>query len=56
MKPALPKNEKNFSRDMKAYERQPEKNKELANLKDRAEKSTGRESVVLQQKIRDKTN
>ena len=39
--PSTPKKGAGFDRDMKTFEAQPANAKELARLKDRAEKSTG---------------
>ena len=55
MKPEPSKAEKDFGRDLKAFERLPAKTKEAELLKDRAEKTTGIESVALNKLIRDKS-
>lgn len=50
-----PEPPKDFSQDLKTFEQLPAKTKELALLKDRAEKATGQEGVALDQQIRDKS-
>lgn len=55
MKPEPPETEKDFGKDLKAFEQLPAKTKELLLLKDQAEKSTGQESVALHKVIRDKS-
>jgi len=55
MNPASPEPPKDFSQDLKTFEQLPAKTKELALLKDRAEKATGQEGVALDQQIRDKS-
>lgn len=54
MKAELRKSEKEFDRDMKAFEQLPAKTKEMLILKDQAEKATSPEGVVLNQTIRAK--
>ncbi len=54
MKTQPPKTEKNFNKDLKTFEQQPAKTKELSLLKDQAEKTTGPESTVIARKIRAK--
>ena len=54
MKPASPKTEKDFSKDLKTFDQLPAQTKELALLKDRAEKATGQESVTLHKNIKAK--
>ena len=55
MSPNPPEPPKDFSKDLKTFEQLPAKTKELALLKDRVEKATGRESVALDQLIRDRS-
>jgi hypothetical protein len=55
MNPEPQKPEKDFGKDLKAFEQLPAKNKELELLKDRAEKSTGQESADLNKMIRDQS-
>ena len=52
MKAELRKSEKEFGRDMKAFEQLPSKTKEMLILKDQAEKATTPEGVVLNKTIR----
>ena len=47
--------EKDFAKDLKAFEKLPVKMKELDVLKDAAEKKTGPERTVLDKEIRDKS-
>ena len=47
--------EKDLGKDLKTFEQLPAKTKELELLKDHAEKATGRESVDLNKRIRDKS-
>ena len=55
MKPEPQKAEKDFGKDLKAFEQLPANTKELEILKDQAEKATGQESVALNKMIRDKS-
>ena len=55
MKPEPQKTEKDFGKDLKAFEQLPANTKELEILKDQAEKATGQESVALNKMIRDKS-
>jgi hypothetical protein len=55
MNPEPPPVEKDFTKDLKTFEQLPAKSKELELLKDQAEKATGRESVILNKMIRDKS-
>lgn len=55
MKPPAKNIEKDFARDLKTFEQLPVKNQETEILKDRAEKTTGPESVVLDRVIRAKS-
>lgn len=48
--------EKNFEEDQKGFERLPAQTRELSLLKDLAEKSTGKENLFLQKKIREKSS
>ena len=48
--------EKEFDRDMRAFERLPSATKELEVLRDQAEKSTGPENVTLTKIIRNKAD
>ena len=52
MKTEPRKAEKDFGRDMKAFEQLPAKTKEMLILKDQAEKATGQEGVALHKMIR----
>ena len=54
MKPASPRTEKNFSKDLKTFDKLPAQTKELVILKDQAEKATGEESVALHKNIQTK--
>ena len=47
MKPTHPSPKKNFTADLQVFDRQPAATKEIAILKDRAEKATGPERVAL---------
>ena len=49
-----PQAEKDFGEDMKAFERQPVRSKELELLQHQAEKATGPEGVAIDAKIREK--
>jgi len=53
-KPSTP--DKNFDRDIKTYDRQPPKTKELTKLQDQAEKTAGPERVRLDKTIRAKAS
>ena len=53
MNSAPPKTEKDFDRDMEAFEKMPEKTKELERLRDLAEKAIGADEVALTGMIRD---
>ena len=55
MKPKPSETKKDLSKDLKTFEQLPAKTKELELLKDQAEKETGRESVDLNKRIRDKS-
>lgn len=50
-----PPKEKNFGKDLKAFEQLSAKTQELDLLKDRAEKATGPESVALNRLIVEKS-
>lgn len=52
MKPEPPGEKKDFGEDLKTFARLPAKTKELAMLKDQAEKATGPESATLNEEIR----
>lgn len=54
MNPKTPAGEKDFGRDMAAFEKLPAKTKELELLRDQAEKATGADNVALTKLIRDK--
>ncbi len=54
MKPGQPEREKDFRQDLKRFEQLPAKARALDLLQDQAEKATGKESVVLNELIRDK--
>lgn len=47
--------EKDPGRDLKTFEKLPAKSKELMVLEEQAKRATGRKSVELNQKIRDKS-
>jgi len=53
MSPHPPEPPRDLSQDLKAFDQLPAKTKELALLKDQAEKATGREGVALNKLIRD---
>jgi hypothetical protein len=55
MNPEPSPTEKDFSKDLKTFEQLPAKSKELELLKDQAEKATGKESIILNKMIRDKS-
>ena len=55
MKKEQKKTEKEFGRDMQAFERLPAATKELEVLRDLAEKTTGPENIALTKMIREKT-
>jgi len=55
MKPSAKIIEKDFARDLQTFGQLPVKNQETEILKDRAEKTTGPESVVLDKAIREKS-
>lgn len=55
MKTKPQETEKDLGKDMKTFEQQPAKIKELLLLEDRAEKVTGQESVDLHKTIRPKS-
>ncbi|MEQ2005560.1 MAG: hypothetical protein ABMA26_02080 [Limisphaerales bacterium] len=55
MKPEPQNTEKDFGKDLKAFEQLPAKTKELELLKDQAEKATGQEGIALNKMIRDKS-
>jgi len=55
MKPRAPDDEKDSRTDLKVFEALPAKVKELALLKDQAEKSTGNESRAINEQIRRKS-
>jgi hypothetical protein len=52
MKPHAPETEKDPRKQLKTFEHQPPKTKELELIKDQAEKSTGQERIDLIRKIR----
>lgn len=56
MKPKTPHSEKDPGQQLKTFEQQPAKTKELELIKDHAEKSTGQERVEFDKKIRAKSN
>lgn len=55
MKPAAKIIEKNFARDLRTFEQLPRKIQETEMLKDRAEKTTGPESIAIDRAIRAKS-
>jgi hypothetical protein len=55
MNPEPQDTEKNFTRDLKAFERLPAPTKELHVLAEKAEKTTGKERAVLQRLIEKKS-
>ena len=55
MKPKPHEAEKDFGKDMKTFEQQPDKTKELELLEDQAEKAIGQKNVDLHKTIRDKS-
>lgn len=55
MKPDPKTPEKDFGKDLRAFERLPAKTKELLILQERTEKSTGQESVDLQKLTQEKS-
>jgi len=55
MKPEPQQTKKDAGNDLKSFEQLPVNTKELLVLQDQAEKATGQESVVLNKKIRDKS-
>ena len=54
MKPTQPLPEQNFTADLQTFDRLPAATKEIAILKDRAEKATGPERVALDEALPDK--
>ena len=56
MNPEAQEPKKNFSKDLKTFDRLPEMTKQLALLKDEAEKTIGPESCTLNKKIRSKSS
>jgi hypothetical protein len=56
MKPEPQETENDLGKDQKTFKQLPSKTKELLLLKERAEQSTGKEGLALNQMIRDKSN
>ncbi len=55
MNPGPQESAKDFAKDLKTFEQLPARSRELELLKDQAEKATGKESVALNARIRDKS-
>ncbi len=55
MKPRPNNTEKDLGKDMKTFEQQPTKTKELEILQLQSEKATGPESLTLQKLIKEKS-